>query len=77
MAIAKKYQVNLEKLIDIIQRNFGGDKVSIYDVYNFLRINVSTNRNESEAELETVDDYRSVLCMTVHKAKGLEYAVKN
>ena len=70
---AKQYQANLEKLMDIIQRNLGGEKVSIYDVYNFLKLNVATNRDESEAEVESEDDFRSVLCMTVHKAKGLEY----
>ncbi len=70
---AKQYQANLEKLMDIIQRTLGGEKVSIYDVYNFLKLNIATNRSEGEAEVESEDDYRSVLCMTVHKAKGLEY----
>lgn len=70
---AKQYQANLEKLMGIIQRNLGGEKVSIYDVYNFLKINVETNRNESEAKVQSEDDYRTVLCMTVHKAKGLEF----
>ena len=70
---AKQYQANLDKLMDIIQRNLGGEKVSIYDVYNFLKLNVSTNRSESDAVVESEDDYRSVLCMTVHKAKGLEF----
>jgi len=70
---AKQYQANLDKLLDIIQRTLGGEKVSIYDVYNFLKLNIATNRSEGEAEVESEDDYRSVLCMTVHKAKGLEY----
>lgn len=70
---ARQYQANLEKLMEIIQRNFGGEKVSIYDVYNFLKLNVATNRSESEAEVQSVDDYTSVLIMTAHKAKGLEF----
>ena len=70
---AKQYQANLEKLMNIIQRNLGGGKVSIYDVYKFLKLNIATNRTENEAEVQSEDDYRSVLCMTVHKAKGLEY----
>lgn len=70
---ARQYQANLEKLMGILQRNFGRDKVSIYDIYNFLKLNVATNRNENEARVQTEDDYRSILCMTVHKAKGLEY----
>ncbi len=70
---AKQYQANLEKLMDIIQRNFGGEKLSIYDIYNFLKLNIATNRDENEADTQSEDDYRSVLCMTVHKAKGLEF----
>ena len=75
---ALQYQANLEKLMDILQKNLGGDKVSIYDVYKFLKLNVSTNREESEAEVVTNEEqtkslYKSILCMTVHKAKGLEF----
>ena len=36
---ARQYQANLEKLMEILQRNLGGDKVSLYDVYNFLKLN--------------------------------------
>lgn len=77
-ANAMQYQANLEKLTELLQRNLGGEKVSIYDVYNFLKINVATNRSEGEAEVvtneeQTRDLYKSLLCMTVHKAKGLEF----
>ena len=77
-ANAMQYQANLEKLMEILQRNLGGDKVSIYDVYNFLKLNVATNRSEGEAEVVTSDEqardlYKSLLCMTVHKSKGLEF----
>lgn len=70
---ARQYQANLEKLLELLQRNLGGDKVSVYDVYNFLKLNIATNRSEGEASVESTDDYTSVLCMTVHKAKGLEF----
>ncbi len=70
---AMQYQANLEKLIELLQRNLGGDKVSLYDVYNYLRLAIATNRTEMEAEVMVKDDYESVLCMTVHKAKGLEF----
>ena len=70
---AMQYQANLEKLIELLQRNLGGDKVSLYDVYNYLKLAVATNRTEMEAEVMAQDDYESVLCMTVHKAKGLEF----
>ena len=70
---AQQYQANLEKLMEILQHNLKGDKVSLYDIYNFLRLNIATNRSESEAEIQSRDDYGSVLCMTVHKSKGLEF----
>ena len=70
---ARQYQANLEKLMEILQNNLGGDKVSLYDVYNFLKLNVATNRSEGEARVQSKDDYTSVLCMTVHKSKGLEF----
>lgn len=36
-------------------------------------MNIQTNRSEGEAEVQAADDYTSVLCMSVHKAKGLEF----
>lgn len=75
---AMQYQANLEKLMEILERNLGGDKVSIYDVYTFLKLNIATNRSETEPEVVTDEEqsrnlYRNILCMTVHKAKGLEF----
>lgn len=70
---AAQYQANLEKLIELLQNNLSGDKVSLYDVYNYLKINVATNRTEGEASVQTKDDYHTALCMTVHKSKGLEF----
>lgn len=70
---AMKYQANLEKLLTILQQNLNGDKVSLYDVYHYLQLQIATNRSESEPIVELDDDYTSVLCMTVHKSKGLEF----
>ncbi len=77
-ADALQYQTNLEKLMEILQNKLGGDKVSIYDVYKFLKLNIATNRSDTEAEVVTDEEqsrslYKSILCMTVHKAKGLEF----
>ncbi len=73
LTAARQYQANLEKLLGILQKNLGGDKVSIYDVYNFLNLAIATDRSETEAEVDSNDEYNSVLCMTVHKSKGLEF----
>lgn len=75
---AMQYQANLEKLMEILERNLGGDKVSLYDIYFFLKLNIATNRSDTEAEMITDKEqsrslYQTILCMTVHKAKGLEF----
>lgn len=70
---AIRYQSNLEKLLMMLQQNMGGDKVSLYDVYHYLKLQIATNRSESEPNVGTEDDYSSILCMTVHKSKGLEF----
>ena len=72
-AKAKKYQANIEKLLEILQNQLGNDKVSLYDVYNFLKLNIATNRSENEAKADSFDNYKAALCMTVHKSKGLEF----
>lgn len=72
-ARAKQYQADLEKLMEVLQLNMGSEKVSLYDVYHFLKINIATNRDEGEAKVESQDDYHSVLCMSAHKSKGLEF----
>lgn len=70
---AIRYQANLEKLIMMLQKNLGGEKVSLYDVYHYLKLEIASNRTDAEANVETEDDYSSILCMTVHKSKGLEF----
>ena len=70
---AVRYQADLEKLQELLQRNLGGDKVSLYDVYHYLQLQIATNRSDSEPNVEIKDDYQTVSCMTVHKSKGLEF----
>lgn len=72
-AEAVRYQADLEKLQELLQRNLGGDKVSLYDVYHYLQLQIATNRSDSEPNVEIKDDYQTVSCMTVHKSKGLEF----
>lgn len=70
---AMQYQADIERLVEILERTFNGNKMSIYDLYRFLELQITSNASESEPAIEAEDDYRSVLCMTVHKAKGLEF----
>lgn len=71
--MALKYRLNLDKLLGILYGMFAGDSANLYRISEFLRISIATNRDESEAEVDPEDVESAVLCMTVHKAKGLEF----
>ena len=69
---AKSYQMNLDKLMEMIQQKMDGEFATLYDIYVYLSLMISSNREEMEPDIEMVDDYTSVYIMTVHKSKGLE-----
>ena len=50
-----------------------GEFATLYDLYVYLSLMISSNREEMEPDIDMVDDYTSVYIMTVHKSKGLEY----
>lgn len=66
---AKEYQMNLNKLINILKSNKSKD-IGLKSVYDFLEIQIKTNRTENE---EKVDRNSIIKCITVHKSKGQEY----
>ncbi len=72
-ARASQYKANLEKLIELIQSNFSDERLSLYVLYVFLKSQIATNREEEEPETRNDNDYKSVLCVTTHKSKGLEF----
>lgn len=69
----KKYYKNLNKLLDIIKKNFSDDFCSLNKLYEYLILNMNTNREEDEVELEEDEILDSLYCITVHKSKGLEF----
>lgn len=73
LAQAKQYKANLDKLMEILQRNGEGEFTSLYDIYDFLKLSIETNRDEQEAEVEDNGDINCLYCMTVHKSKGMEF----
>ena len=73
LAQAKQYKANLDKLMEILQRNGEGEYASLYDIYEFLKVSIETNRDEQEAEVEDNGDINCLYCMTVHKSKGMEF----
>lgn len=72
-AAVSQYKSNVEKILEILCQNFQADSVSINKVVEFFRNAIATNREENEAEPDMEYRYDCVYCMTVHKAKGLEF----
>lgn len=70
---AKSYQLNLDKLMEMIQQRMDGEFATIYDLYVYLTLMIATNREEMEPEIDMEEDYSSIYIMTVHKSKGLEF----
>ena len=70
---AKRYQINLDKLMEMIQQRMDGEFATLYDLYVYMSLMIATNREDMEPDIDMVDDYTSVYIMTVHKSKGLEF----
>ena len=70
---AKQYQMDLDKLMEMLEQRMDGEFATLYDLYSYLSLMIATNREEMEPEIEMSDDYTSVYIMTVHKSKGLEF----
>ncbi|MDL4842467.1 UvrD-helicase domain-containing protein [Aquibacillus rhizosphaerae] len=70
----KKYQLNLYKILMQMYASVGDDYVDLLTLYNWIKIQVATNRDEDEVNLTTADVSKKMIkVMTVHKSKGLEF----
>lgn len=72
-AKAEKYRLNLNKLLSILHISVPSDGISLFRIYEFLKISIATNTSEREAEFDYDIRGPVVYCMTVHGAKGLEF----
>lgn len=70
----EEYVLNLNKLIEILYQAFANDFASILTVYLYLLHKIQTDTEEDAVYPQPKQDgQRLVECMTVHKAKGLEW----
>lgn len=68
-----KYQLNLYKILMLLYAALE-EHTDLLALYEWLSIQVATNREEDEAELDQAQfDEPLVKVMTVHKSKGLEF----
>ena len=68
-----QYSANLEQLLDLLQHGFSGEMVSLSAIYDYIKINILTNRTDDEPDISGVCGPGCLYGMTVHKAKGLEF----
>ena len=69
------YQLNLNKLLQIIYEQFTGDFASLLSVFEFIDNKIQTDFPEDELypEFSSNPSKTYIEAMTVHKAKGLEF----
>ena len=68
------YKLNVELLFEELIRSVNADSVSINSLVDVLKANIVSQKNVDSREIEnTESDEVIIRCVTVHKAKGLEY----
>ncbi|WP_343342777.1 ATP-dependent helicase [Terrisporobacter petrolearius] len=71
--ITTEYKMNLDHCLFLIRKNFNGNVATLSTIENYLRINIQTNDIESKKKIGDTYKKNFIKCMTIHKAKGLEY----
>ena len=67
------YNLNINKLFRILYEHFSGEFASLHGVYDFLSLRMSDANDTEDAVYPENNDARIIECMTIHKAKGLEF----
>ena len=67
------YKANYELVLEKIIKMYSVDYLTLNTMGNSLHINILTGQEELARNVETRTDDIRVICITVHKAKGLEY----
>jgi ATP-dependent exoDNAse (exonuclease V) beta subunit len=69
------YRVNYELVLEKIIKSRSIDYLTLNSICNSMKINITTHQEEMAREIIDSDDEIkcTVLCTTIHKAKGLEY----
>lgn len=71
--MVRNYKKNLDYLFRILEENFSHQFATLFQVEEFLRVNIETNDKENEQFIFNTGNEYDLVCMTVHKAKGLEF----
>ncbi len=68
-----EYELNLDYLMYLIQKNFSDTVLTLPRLEKFLRLNIQTDDKEIPLAASEADRRHRFKCMTVHQAKGLEF----
>ncbi|MED3757625.1 UvrD-helicase domain-containing protein [Peribacillus frigoritolerans] len=69
----QKYRLNIYRILELASDAFDSSKLSINSLRNWLEVQVATNRNEDEMEVDITQYEKFIKVMTIHKSKGLEF----
>ena len=70
----KEYRANYECLVEAVLSTGRYDVITITSISEYLRINIVTSQEkESRTLFENKNDKINIVCLTIHKSKGLEY----
>ncbi|SFE65170.1 Superfamily I DNA or RNA helicase [Bacillus sp. OV194] len=73
-AYTREYELNIGKMFEMLHQRFSQDFVSLYQIANWLQIEIATNRDEEKISYEGVrGGVDHIHILTAHRAKGLEY----
>lgn len=67
------YRQNLDVIFEKLAFDFNSDYLTISRIERFLEIMIQTGQKEQSREPFGVEQVGKIVCLTVHKAKGLEY----
>ena len=68
-----EYKLNLEYLVYLLKETFAKKMVSLKTIEDFLKIKMATDTTIDPKKLSEDREKTFIQCLTVHKAKGLEY----
>ena len=68
-----EYKLNLEHLVYLIKDKFSDSISSIFQIEQYLKVKIATDNTIDARRLGNNYDKKFIQCLTVHKAKGLEY----
>jgi DNA helicase II / ATP-dependent DNA helicase PcrA len=73
LQMKKHYKKNMDLLIETIIKRTNDEYMTINKIRDFLYIMIFAKQHEDERPIEK-EKHKKILCTTVHKSKGLEYA---